>query len=141
MSLLFQALKQVINDFENNELNEFKRQAQNMIKTCDEASQLELGEIVLGTHKSLRFRWTNSWASHPIISILKGLDKELTDSNAAWIATATKLEQSTNERKVLEGIIDLCQQWFKEAEINLANDVRNTTSAEILVEHIGMGNL
>lgn len=56
MSLLFQALKQVINDFENNELNEFKRQAQNMIKTCDEASQLELGEIVLGTHKSLRFR-------------------------------------------------------------------------------------
>ena len=66
------------------------------------------------------------------------LDHELAEMNATWTATSAKLESATNERKVLEGIIDFCQHWFKEAEINLASDIRNSTSAEVLVEHISM---
>ena len=51
-------------------------------------------------------------------------------------AMLSHLEDATRQRKELEGIIEFCQHWFKQADINLAAEIRNSTSPEILVEHI-----
>ena len=68
------------------------------------------------------------------------LETQLAALDAGWNAVAAQLESATGERKELEAIIDSCQHWFKEVDINLAIDVRNSTTAEILVEHISMVN-
>ena len=48
----------------------------------------------------------------------------------------SQLEDATRKRKELEEIIEFCQHWFKQADINLAVEIRNSTTPEILVEHI-----
>lgn len=48
----------------------------------------------------------------------------------------SQLEEATRQRKELEEITEFCQHWFKQADINLAVEIRNSTSPEILVEHI-----
>ena len=48
----------------------------------------------------------------------------------------SRLEDATRKRKELEEIIEFCQHWFKQADINLAVEIRNSTTPEILVEHI-----
>lgn len=47
-----------------------------------------------------------------------------------------QLEEATRRRKELEEITEFCQHWFKQADIGLAAEVRNSKSPEILVEHI-----
>jgi F0F1-type ATP synthase membrane subunit b/b' len=46
---LFQSLKQAVSDFESNEMNDFRKQVQNILKTCNENSKNELQEISQGT--------------------------------------------------------------------------------------------
>lgn len=46
---LFQSLKQSVTDFESNEMNDFRKQVQNIMKTCNENSKNELQEISQGT--------------------------------------------------------------------------------------------
>ncbi len=46
------------------------------------------------------------------------------------------LDDATRKRKELEEITEYCQHWFKQADINLAVEIRNSTTPEILVEHI-----
>ena len=41
-------MKQAVVDFEGNEMNDFKKQTQNIIKTCNENSKNELQEISQG---------------------------------------------------------------------------------------------
>ena len=65
-----------------------------------------------------------------------GIDKQVEDLLAKVNTALTNLEEATNLRKHLEEVIEYCQYWFKQADINLATEVRNTTSPEILVEHI-----
>lgn len=48
----------------------------------------------------------------------------------------TQLDSATRQRKELEEISESCQHWFKQVDINLAVEIRNSTSPEILVEHI-----
>lgn len=48
----------------------------------------------------------------------------------------SQLELATRQRKELEEISESCQHWFKQVDINLAVEIRNSTSPEILVEHI-----
>ena len=50
--------------------------------------------------------------------------------------TLAQLEEAIRLRKDLEGITEHCQHWFKQADINLAVEVRQSTSPEILVEHM-----
>jgi hypothetical protein len=64
------------------------------------------------------------------------IDKQLEELLANLSAMLSQLEDATRQRKQLEGIIEFCQHWFKQADINLAVEIRNSTTPEILVEHI-----
>lgn len=64
------------------------------------------------------------------------MDKQVEDLMAKVNTKLANLEEATNLRKHLEEVIEFCQYWFKQADINLATEVRNSTSPEILVEHI-----
>ena len=64
------------------------------------------------------------------------IDKQLEELLACLGAMLSQLEDATRQRKQLEEIIEFCQHWFKQADINLAVEIRNSTTPEILVEHI-----
>ena len=49
-----------------------------------------------------------------------------------------RLDVAARERKQLEETVEYCQHWFKETDISLDADIRHSTSAEILVEHVAV---
>lgn len=85
---------------------------QNILKSCNETSKNELQEIT------------------------QDVEKQLENLMASLNAMLTHLDEATSQRKELEEITEYCQHWFKQADINLAVEIRNSTTPEILVEHI-----
>lgn len=131
---MFQSLKQAVSDFESNEMNDFRKQVQNILKTCNENSKNELQEISQGKiffdGNVFKFEVTLRYF------VELAIDKQLEELLANLSAMLSQLEDATRQRKQLEGIIEFCQHWFKQADINLAVEIRNSTTPEILVEHI-----
>lgn len=64
------------------------------------------------------------------------MEGQLEELLASLSAMLSQLDDATRQRKELEGITEFCQHWFKQADINLAVEIRNSTCPEILVEHI-----
>lgn len=63
-------------------------------------------------------------------------EKQLEELCSKLDETIAQLEEAIRLRKDLEEITEHCQHWFKQADINLAVEIRHSTSPEILVEHI-----
>ena len=70
------------------------------------------------------------------------LETQLEELQTSLNETVSTLIKGSQDRKDIEDITDTCQHWFKEADFNLASgDVRTSTTAEILVEHIIVVNI
>lgn len=129
-----QSLKQAVVDFESSEMNEFKKQLQNLTKTCNDVAKNELQEILQS--KLIVVNLPSNCNRIFKTYVLIAMEGQLEELLASLNAMLSQFDDATRQRKELEGITEFCQHWFKQADINLAVEIRNSTSPEILVEHI-----